>query len=195
MNSATYSFIKERIELEFQRLEKEKITPWAFFLTDKGIRLTDFFGKPISYVGVQFEGSPRSVFWSSFIQSFLNDIVSKSFSDTRNFCLERRLNSKQPLEETAVLLRTGIEKIYSRMSDIDQSIRGKGYPKSVPRYNADKERTDSLVFMEERLAGELALQSKQKRNLNTIYDEQKFWFWLTGIIIAVLTSILIKVFI
>jgi hypothetical protein len=46
MNSPAYSFIKERIELEFQRLEKDKITPWAFFLTDKGLRLTNFFGKP-----------------------------------------------------------------------------------------------------------------------------------------------------
>jgi hypothetical protein len=33
--SPAYSFIKEHIELEFQRLERDKITPWAFFLTKK----------------------------------------------------------------------------------------------------------------------------------------------------------------
>jgi hypothetical protein len=194
MNSPAYSFIKEYIDMAFQRLEKDKITPWAFFLTDKGLRLTDFFGKPVSYVGVQFEGSPQSVFWSSFIQPFLNDIVSRSFSDTRDFCVDRRLNSKLPLEETAALLKAGIEKAYGRMCDIDQRLRGKGFPKSVPRYTAEKEKIATLEFIETRLAAELASQPRQKRTMSTIYDEQKFWFWLVGIIIAV-AGILLKVFV
>lgn len=197
MNSPAYSFIKKRIELEFQRLEKDKITPWAFFLANKGLRLTDFFGKSVSYVGVQFEGSPRSLFWGSFIQPFLNDIVSNIFSYTRNFCLDRRLNLELPLKETAVLLKTNIEKTYGRMCDIDQRLQGKGYPKSIPRYNAEKEKAVSFHFVEERLAAEFALQTlqtRQKRSLSTIYDEHKFWFWLVGIFIAVL-GILVKFFV
>jgi len=71
--SPAYSFIRERIELEFQKLEKDKVTPWAFLLSGKGLKLTDFFGKEVSYagVGVEFEGSPRTVFWKGFIQPFL----------------------------------------------------------------------------------------------------------------------------
>lgn len=42
--SPAYSFIKEHVELEFQKLEKDKVTAWAFFLSRKGLRLTNFLG-------------------------------------------------------------------------------------------------------------------------------------------------------
>ncbi len=74
--------------MEFERLEREKITPWAFFRTDKGVRLTDFFGKEVSYIGgdLKIEGFAREYFWNGFIQAFLNDIVSRKFYATEVFC-------------------------------------------------------------------------------------------------------------
>jgi hypothetical protein len=156
--SPAYSYTRERIDLEFQKLEKEKVTPWAFLLSGKGIRLTDFFGKEVSYTGsIGFEGSPRTVFWGSFIQPFLQDIVSRSFSETRKFCLTHGVEPSQPLEETASVLRAGIKGVYSRMSDIDQRLRGKGSPNSVPKYDAGAEIARSQTFIEERLSAELGL--------------------------------------
>ena len=156
-SSPAYSFIKERIELEFHKLEKDKVTPWAFFLSGKELRLTNFLGNEISYSGILFEGSPRTVFWNGFIQPFLKDISSRSFENTRNFCLTNRLELHQPMEETADLLKAGISRIFERMSDIDQRLCGKGNPSSVPKYDAITERAGSVAFVEERLAAELAL--------------------------------------
>jgi hypothetical protein len=193
--SPAYSFIKERIELEFQRLERDKITPWAFFLTDKGVRLTDFFGKEISYIGggLEFEGSPREFFWNGFLQPFLNDIVSRNFSETESFCRDNGLDWQLPLEETTVLLKSGINRAYNRMSIIDQRLRGKGYPDSVSRYNPQREVAISEAFVDQRLSAEAALQPTRKKTLNTFYEEQKFWFWFIGVIIAI-GGILIKIF-
>lgn len=179
--------------MEFERLEREKVTPWVFFLTNAGVRLKDFFGKEIHYSGIEFEGSPRTVFWNGFIQPFLGDIVSRHFSQTQNFCKEKGVDATVPMEETAILLKKGINRIYERMSDIDQRLRGKGYPSSVPRYNHRKEVAFSEAFVDERLIAETALQPKKKNRLNTFYEEQKFWFWFIGIIIAV-AGILIKIF-
>jgi hypothetical protein len=159
--SPAYGFIKERVELEFQKLEKDKVTPWAFFLSGKELGLTNFLGKEIRYSGIGFEGSPRTVFWKGFIQPFLQDITSRSFSETRSFCLAHGLEPKQPMEETASLLKTAINNIYERMSDIDQRLRGKGFPKSVPKYDAIAERARSEAFVEERLAAELSLGHKK----------------------------------
>jgi hypothetical protein len=194
--SPAYSFIKEHIELEFQRLERDKITPWAFFLTKKGVKLTDFFGKEISYIegSLEFEGSPREFFWKGFIQPFLNDIVSRNFSETESFCREKGLDWKPPLEETALLLKTGIIRAYNRMSDIDQRLRGKGYPDSVSRYNPQREEAISEAFVDERLTAAAALQPTKKKTLNRLYEEQKFWFWVIGIIIAIV-GVLIKIFV
>ena len=191
--SPAYSFIKERVELEFQKIEKDKVTPWAFFLSGKELRLTNFFGKEIYYSGIGFEGSPQEVFWKDFIQPFLQDITSRSFAETREFCITRGIELKQPIEETALLLKVGINRIYERMSDIDRRLRGKGIPNSVPKYNPKAEIEASEAFVLERMDAELALAPKKKRTLNTIYEEQKFWFWFIGIAIAVL-GLLVKLF-
>jgi hypothetical protein len=139
--SPAYSFVREYVDLEFEKLKREKITPWAFFTTDKGVRLRDYFGKQVSYTGggLAFEGSPRMYFWNGFIQYFLNDIVSKSFSETLNFCRGHGLDSKLPMAETAFLLKDGIRRIYAEMAIIDQRLRGKGYPDSVLRYSPEEE--------------------------------------------------------
>jgi hypothetical protein len=89
--SPAYSFIKEHVELELQKLEKDKVTPWAFLLSGKQLKLTDYFGKEIPYSGIGFEGSPQIVFWKGFIQPFLQDITSRCFSRTREFCLTLEL--------------------------------------------------------------------------------------------------------
>jgi hypothetical protein len=191
--SPAYRFIKERVELEFQKLEKEKVTPWTFFLSGKPLRLTDFYGKEIKYSGIEFEGSPRTVFWKGFIQPFLQDIASRSFSESRNFCLTHRLEPKQPMEETASLLNASIKAVYLRMSDIDQRLRGKGYPNSVSKYEPEAEIALSEAFVEERLSAELALAPKKRETLNTFYEEQKFWFWFIGIVIAIV-GVLLEIF-
>ncbi len=191
--SPAYSFIRERIELEFQKLEKDKLTPWAFFLSGRGLRLTNFFGKEVSYCGIEFEGSPRTVFWKGFIQPFLQDIASRGFSDTRNFCLAHGVELNKPMEETASLLKAGINGVYHRMSDIDQRLRGKGYPNSVPKYDPEAEIALSEAFVEERMSAELALTPRKRKTLNTFYEEQKFWFWFIGITVTIILA-LIKVF-
>jgi hypothetical protein len=191
--SPAYSFIKERVELEFQKLEKDKVTPWAFFLSGKELRLKTFLGKEIYYSGIGFEGSPREVFWKGFIQPFLQDITSRSFAETRELCIARGIELQHPIEETAVLLIAGINRIYERMSDIDRGLRGKGFPNSVPKYNPKSEIETAKAFVVERMDAELALAPKKKRTLNNIYEEQKFWFWFIGIAIAVL-GLLAKIF-
>jgi len=193
--SPAYSFIKERVELEFERLEREKVNPWAFFLTDKGVRLTDFFGKLVSYTGggLEFEGSPREYFWNGFIQPFLNDMVSKNFSETEDFCRKKGLDWRLPLEETAFFLKAGINKVYNRMSVIDQRLRERSYPDSIPRYSPEREVAGSEAFIDHKLTAYTALQPVARKTLNTLYEEQKFWFWLIGLIIA-MAGVLLKIF-
>jgi hypothetical protein len=183
--SPAYSFIKERVELEFERLKRERVVPWAFFLTEKGVRLTDFFGKQVGYTGggLQFDGSPREYFWNGFIQPFLNDIVSRSFSETEEFCRKKGLDWRLPLEETGLFLKAGVNGVYQRMSDIDQRLRGKGYPNSVTKYDPSGKMAVSNAFIEERLSAELALaqnttigekqmdKSKQKQSKNFSVDK------------------------
>jgi hypothetical protein len=103
-------------------------------------------------------------FWNGFIQPFLQDITSRSFAETREFCIARGIEMKQPTEETAILLKAGINQIYERMSDIDRRLRGKGFPNAVPKYNPRSEIESSEAFVLERMTAELALAPKKEKD-------------------------------
>lgn len=183
--SPAFSFIKERLEREFEQLDKERITPWAFFRTEYGWKVMKFDGKEISCRSLEFEGTPRHIFWKAFAQPFLKDIVSRGFADTRSFCKEHGIDATQPMEKTAGELRHGVQRIFNRMVDIDQRLRGKGYPKTVLAHNPATEISPIDAFIGERLNAELLMLPKPKYRWNRFYEEQTFWIWLLGVLIGV----------
>ncbi len=190
-NSPAYSFIKEHVENEFTAFNKEKITPWAFFKNESGIEITAFDGSKIRYKGIEFEGSPKLIFWGNFTQPFLKDIISRTFAKTREFCQKYKLNAEKPLKETTLLLTDHVHSMFERMVDIDRRLRGKGHPESVAAHDPGKELGVITSFLNERYQAELSLLPK-KNILNKFYEEQKFWVWLIGIALTFI-GIIIKI--
>ena len=162
-HSPAHSFIKERLDREFEQLDKEKITPWAFLRTERGIKVMRFDGTEINGGGVEFDGTPKEIFWNGFIEPFLKDIISRAFAYTRAFCTEHRLDSVRPMNETAKELRFGIERIFARMTDIDRRLRGKGFPNTVSAYNPVGKIRGIDNFLQERLRAEIAIFPERKR--------------------------------
>mgnify|MGYP001020691307 CR=1 FL=1 len=138
-HSPSYEYTRERLEKEFSKLEKSKITPWAYLNTEKGVNLKDADGNLVSYAGVAFTGTPREFFWNSFIQPFLHEIISNGFADTRAFCDSNSIDRSLPINETATLLRAGVHRIFDRMVDIDQMLRGEGDHESVAAFQPDEQ--------------------------------------------------------
>jgi hypothetical protein len=195
--SPAFSIIKQKLEREFRVLEEKQVTPWAFVKLDKPFRVEKFDGGFISYEGkIQFDGSPRDVLWGSYIRLFLEDIIDRAFSDTRTFCIENNIARQIPLQETSLQLQLGCSRIYNRMADIDQRLRGEGFPNSVPKKKVNKEMDRMRDFIFARLDSENALSPKPEKktfNLNLWYEQNKFWVWIIGIAVSVL-GLLAKIF-
>lgn len=186
--------MKERLENEFAKLDKNKLTPWIFMATDHGLDVTTLDGSKVKYQGIEFSGTARLVFWDRFSVPFLMDIISRGFAATREFCERHNIATKPALDETAELLKEGIDRTFKRMVDIDRRLRGKGSPNSVEQYNPSTETAKTLAFLDERLAAEKLLIPKQRNSLNKFYEEQKFWIWAIGALIA-LAGIVAQIFI
>jgi hypothetical protein len=146
--------------------------------------LWDLTEERLGIVALNLMGTPRHLFWKAFVQPFLKDIVSRGFADTRAFCKEHGLDATQPMEDTAEELMRGVQRIFSRMADIDRALRGQGFPNSVPSYNPAGEISLIEAFITERLNAELSIFPKPKNRWNRFYEEQKFWIWLIGVFIA-----------
>ena len=119
--------------------------------------MSDFYGKSISYQGVEFSGSARDVFWHRYIEPFIEDAADRAFNETLRIARDRQFAADIPLKETAGLLVSLSRKSFRRMEDIDQRLRGKGYPNSVPRYDTESEQAKVERFIVRRAEAEVAM--------------------------------------
>lgn len=167
-----YPVMSKLVRDEGEKLRREKVTPWAFFHSDKLMHVVDFYGKEItcSGSGVTFEGSPRTVFWGRYIEPFLEDIVLRMLDRTVALCKDEGHEAKPALMETGVLLKRLIRETYDAMADIDQRLRGQGYPDRVSRRNVSGEVDAMERFTDARLTGLIAVAKPGRTRLQRWQD-------------------------
>ena len=154
--------INHNINEEFSRLIDEKITPWAFFNTGKMPQITDHHGKTIRYSGVKFEGSPKLVFWDSFIDPFLQSIIVEKIDWAIELANSTNIPVHTVLEVIESRLKMQIQKTYTRMSKIDQRIRGEGFPEGVQRRDVSDKVNSMYTFLDGNYSG-----TKRQRHIGT----------------------------
>lgn len=165
------------------KLEREQITPWVFMTAGPPFQVTDFYGKPISYQGITFEGSPRRVFWGRYIEPFLEDATEKVIQETLALAKEKRQDSREALKDVSVLLRMLAQRAYNRMADIDRRLRGNGNPLSVSLRSTETEELNMAAYIDRRINAELSMQKPSLR-INDFYNEHPFLFWLIALVVA-----------
>lgn len=131
----------------YETIIRDKLMPWRFFRTGK-FKVTDYYGKTIHYEGVEFEGSPRIVFWGRFIEPFLEDAIEEVLQQTAETCRRLNLNPEPYIREAVALLRGFTESVYAFMVETERLLLGKGYPDKVrPRGLIPESVQDKIVKM------------------------------------------------
>lgn len=147
-------------------LKRHKLIPWLFLGGDNVFKMETFDKRKIRYGGVEFEGSPRHVFWSNFIEPFLINFIEEMLNWTSLKCRENNLAPDIHLDETAGLLKIMASHVYLKMADIDQRLRGKAYPESVERMSVSDKINYISQFIDDHLKTEKALWKSRERALN-----------------------------
>lgn len=129
MPTPLHPTFRTRIDDAFEHLIQQQVTPWLFVTAGPPFRIKKFNGKEIAYQGVGFEGSPREVFWSRYIEPFLEHLCASEIETAVLMAREKSVDARLLLLELHGLLSSGFRKVYEHMAGIDRSLRGKGYPK------------------------------------------------------------------
>jgi hypothetical protein len=156
MGSPLYPTFEKRIRDACEALQRRQVDPWAFFHT--GLEVRNHLGRTISMSGVKFMGSPEIVFWSRYIEPFMEDIAVQEFSAARAMASERGVDLGELLPEVRGLLDSNFGKIFQRMTEIDRQLRGEGFPNRVaPTHNAKKGLHVMREFLDAHLSAELRM--------------------------------------
>jgi hypothetical protein len=183
--SPIYSITEKFVNDEYKRLENAQITPWAFF-NSNGIRVNDFYGKPIAIRGVKFSGSVELVFWSRYIEPFLEDISFKAIDMAIEKAAEREIPLVRALPEVQGQLHGLCRRVYDRMASIDQRLRGGGFPEKVQLRGTAGEVARMRQFIDKRIDGELwatkaSAAPKKWGRANQWFKDHPLVPWLIGL--------------
>ncbi|OHB38484.1 MAG: hypothetical protein A2099_03885 [Planctomycetes bacterium GWF2_39_10] len=187
MTTPLYPTFRKSVDDAIEQLIKQKVTPWSFLTAGHPFRIKSFDGRQIAYEGVGFGGSPRQVFWSRYIEPFLEDLCVSEITVAMSMAREKRVDAKLLLPELQGLLSAGFRKVYARMADVDRLLMGKGFPDSVePKPIGQVRAMDK--FLDERIRAEIAMW-KPKSRIEDWYEKNKFWVWAIGILLSILLGI------
>ena len=184
MTTPLYPKFRKSINDSIGILIQNQVTPWSFLTAGPSFRVKKFDGKEIAYQGVAFEGSPRLVFWSGYIEPFLEDLVVREISSAIISAREKGVDAVLLLPEVQGLLIAGARKIFAHMAEVDRRLRVGGYPESVTLRSVDPELQTITQFIDEQINAELAMW-KPKRRVESWYEQNKFWIWLIGIVVTI----------
>jgi len=178
--SPLYPTFRKRISDRIDGIIQHQVTPWAFLRTDQGVHVRHFDQREISIRGVEFEGSPSIVFWSGYIEPFLEELCCSELGAAVEMSRARGLDLRIVLRDLKGLLSGGFSRVYERMALIDQRLRGKGFPNRVTRRRVDSNVWKMDHFLEEFIVAELAM-FKPKSRIELWYERNQFWISLFGI--------------
>jgi hypothetical protein len=117
--------------------------------------VNDYYGKPIAYSGIRFNGSPIQVFWNGYIEPFLQDIAFRAIDLAMKSAAERKIPLREPLLEVKGNLYSLCHRTFERMADIDQRLRKGGVLNEVPIRRTDNELARMHQFIDKRIDAEL----------------------------------------
>ncbi|MBX9722583.1 MAG: hypothetical protein K2X81_14385 [Candidatus Obscuribacterales bacterium] len=176
MQTPLYPTFRKRITDAFEQLIRQQVIPWSFMNAGPPFRIKSFDGRQIAYGGVGFEGSPSTVFWSRYIEPFLEQLCISEIEEAVSMAKEKAVDARLLLPELQGLLFGGITKVYEHMADVDRRLRGKGYPNSVALRSVKSEVQRMETFVAERIQAELEMwKPKGNAEFETVdlLDHQK----------------------
>jgi len=163
MTTPLYPIFRKRVDDAVERIIKQQVTPWSFLTAGPPFRIKMFDGQQIAYAGVGFGGSPRQVFWSRYIEPFLEDLCISEIGAAVTMAKEREVDARLLLPELQSLLSAGCLRVYVSMADVDRRLRGGGFPDKVELRSVDREASAIAQFIEKRVRAELAMWKPKSR--------------------------------
>ncbi|MDZ7641688.1 MAG: hypothetical protein U5J62_06680 [Desulfurivibrio sp.] len=183
-HSSLYPIIDKRVRDAVDAVIDRQVVPWSFFKSGKPFRISRFDGREIVYEGIQFDGSPRDVYWARYIEPYLESLCLNEISAATELAEQKGVDARIVFRELERLLKDGVRRVYGRMTDVDRKLRGGGNPRSVK----DVDIQPYVLQMDEFIEDQISAELKTYRPISRIerwYRENKFLAWAIGVVIAV----------
>ncbi|MGQ5524175.1 hypothetical protein ACUHMQ_13055 [Chitinimonas sp. PSY-7] len=177
MSTSLYLTFEKRIDDAVEQLVREQVTPWIFMKSGAPFRVKRFNGQEINYQDLDFQGTPRAVFWSRYIDPFLEALATQEIKDAVSLAKERGVDTNLLLTEIQGLLVKASTKIFAQMAEVDRGLRGGGDAKSVTLRSVETEVQRMSAFIEKHIRSEMSVWMPPPKQ-EKLFEDSKWIRWV-----------------
>lgn len=192
--------LRHDLDIEFRRMDHDWFFPWYNLnIRDRVVDVDSFDGHRIHTGGVVFGDTIQQLYWQA-IERYLRQKIHETFVnwkiETEQYPVAGQAFS---LEGTATLLWKFVARIVEKGVETDRRLRGRGFPKQVPVFNATRFHTAANAEIE-RLKnahqGLIAKPSEQRslsQRINDFFQTKQGIMTALGLFLAVLSLVVVLV--
>jgi hypothetical protein len=144
--------IQQKIIQKGDFLINKKITSWIMHSASGKGCIENFYGEKISFSGCLFEGSPQSVFWSRYIEPFLENFTEQMIEYVSEEVDKNHLNIRDELDCLSENMKGMFVRVYDKMATAEQQMLGKGYPNTIRKQDTSANVATMNFFMNQQIS-------------------------------------------
>lgn len=146
------------------------ITKWVFLHSGTLVEIPKYDGTFIRYQGIRFDGSPELVFWKGFIEPYLQNEPLEILNQVAKLAKDTSQDITYCLYEAERLLGVLVQRVYEKMADTDQTLKGDGIKKGERKDVFGKISGAKNYIEKHRKIIELEYKSKPEQKSNNTED-------------------------
>jgi hypothetical protein len=139
VTSPLWARFDQAIAAETNAIIAAQVSPWAHMQGRDGMSVQRFDGSTIAYSKVRYTESIQQVFWTRYIEPFLERMVLEHFRAIPVAAKEGGADPAEVVPEVEGMLVAACRKVYARMVDVDQRLRGDGFPDGITPRGTQRE--------------------------------------------------------
>lgn len=155
MASEIYTLINKLVS-ERQKELINLVVHWSFISAGPLFESKKHDGSLIRYQGIMFQGSPQMIFWSDYIEPYLENYGLEIIETIGKSSYESGIEIEAAIKECITALNNMVLSVYNQMAEVDSRLMGNG---STP---AEKRNVSGMVkSMQNTLNGHATIIQKK----------------------------------
>lgn len=159
MASEIYTLTSKLVSEKQQELVN-LIVQWSFISVGPPFETQKYDGTPIRYQGIKFKGSPRDVFWSGYIEPYLENYGLEILDQVCKASFECGVNIDDATVEGTACINGMISTVYNQMARVDSKLMGNGFKPAEKR-----DVSGHISMMKKTINGHANIINKKYKNM------------------------------
>jgi hypothetical protein len=139
VSSPLWARFDKAIADETSAIIAEQVSPWAHLQRGGAVSVRRIDGSTIAYSKVRYDDEQQNAFWRGYIEPFLERMVATQLRAAPAAAKEEGVDAGEVIGEVEGMLVAACRKVYARMADVDQRLRGDGFPDGISLRGTNRE--------------------------------------------------------